>query len=432
MAFTDVLKHAWNAFTNRDPTKEYRKVVGTGYSANPDRIRFTRGNERSIVTGIYNRIAMDAASMSVVHARMDENGRFSEEIRDGLNECLTLSANLDQTARAFLQDVVASMLDEGVVAIVPVITDDDTDISNAFDIYSMRVGQVVEWFPTAVRVRVYDERDGLKKEIIVPKHSTPIIENPFYPVMNEPNSIAKRLNRKLVLLDAVDEQSGSGKLDLIVQLPYVVRSESQKIQAENRRKSIETQLAGSKYGIAYTDATEKITQLNRSLENNLLNQITYLQELLFSQCGITQSVMDGTADETTMINYYSRTIEPIMSVIVDEMKRKFLTKTARTQRQTIYFYRDPFKLVPVSQISEIADKFTRNEILTSNEIRQIIGIKPSTDPNADVLRNKNLNQAQNGGGEGLYGEGDYDSQIGEIDDIDRQIAELQALMGGEE
>lgn len=433
MAFTDVIKHAWNAFTNRDPTSMYRQAVGNGYSANPDRIRFTRGNERSIITGIYTRISLDCAAINIVHARLDANNRFVDTIDDGLNNCLTLEANIDQTSRAFIQDAVASMLDEGVVVLVPVETESkkNPNISDAFDILNMRVGQITEWFPQHVRVRVYDEISGQKKELILPKRQVSIIENPFYPIMNEPNSVSKRLNRKLVLLDAVDEQSGAGKLDLIIQLPYIVKSEARKIQAENRRKEIETQLSSSKYGIAYTDGTEKVTQLNRSLENNLMKQIEYLQEVLFSQFGITQDIMNGTANEETMINYYSRTIEPIMAAIVDEMKRKFLTKTARTQKQTIYFYRDPFKLVPVSQISEIADKFTRNEIMTSNEIRQIVGMRPSSDPNADVLRNKNLNQASGEENAPMEQQEDYDSQIGELDDIDNQLSELEDMLGGE-
>lgn len=433
MAFTDVIKHAWNAFTNRDPTSMYRQAVGNSYSANPDRIRFTRGNERSIITGIYTRISLDCAAINIVHARLDANNRFVDTIDDGLNNCLTLEANIDQTSRAFIQDAVASMLDEGVVALVPVETESkkNPNISDAFDILNMRVGQITEWFPQHVRVRVYDEISGQKKELILPKRQVSIIENPFYPIMNEPNSVSKRLNRKLVLLDAVDEQSGAGKLDLIIQLPYIVKSEARKIQAENRRKEIETQLSSSKYGIAYTDGTEKVTQLNRSLENNLMKQIEYLQEVLLSQFGITQDIMNGTANEETMINYYSRTIEPIMAAIADEMKRKFLTKTARTQKQTIYFYRDPFKLVPVSQISEIADKFTRNEIMTSNEIRQIVGMRPSSDPNADVLRNKNLNQAAGEENAPMEQQEDYDSQIGELDDIDNQLSELEDMLGGE-
>lgn len=429
MGFLDRLQHGWNAFLNKDPTM--KRSYGVGYSMNPDRIRFTRGNERSIITAIYNRIALDSAATDICHAKLDDNKRFSSEINSKLNNCLTVEANLDQTGRAFLQDVVVSMLDEGVVAIAPI----DTTVNpktGSFDIESMRTAKVLEWYPNDVRIRVYNERTGMKEEMIVSKRTVAIIENPFYAVMNEPNTISQRLLRKLVLLDAVDEQSSSGKLDLIIQLPYIVKSEARKIQANNRRKEIEEQLTNSKYGVAYTDGTEKITQLNRSLENNLMNQIQYLQDLLYSQLGITQSIMDGTANEETMINYYSRTIEPIMSAISDEIKRKFLTKTARTQKQTIYFYRNPFKLIPVSQISDIADKFTRNEIMTSNEIRQLIGMKPSSDPSADELRNKNLNQAS--GEQPVspdmdgYDDSNYESEMGQLNNIDAQIAELEGLL----
>ncbi len=385
------LKHAWNAFFNKDPT-DYFKNVGTGYTYRPDRPRLTRGNERSIVTSVYNRLALDASSVNIQHVRLDENNRFLSVIDSGLNGCLTVEANLDQTGRAFIQDIVMSMLDEGCVAIVPVDTTDNPEITGSYDIYSMRTGQILEWYPKHIRVRVYNERTGRKQDIPLAKNAVAIIENPLYAVINEPNSTMQRLVRKLNLLDAIDEQSGSGKLDLIIQLPYVIKTEARRQQAENRRKDIENQLAGSKYGIAYTDGTERITQLNRSVENNLMKQIEYLTSMLYSQLGITQSILDGTADEKTMLNYYNRTIEPILSAIVDEMKRKFLTKTARSQLQSISFFRDPFKLVPVNEISEIADKFTRNEIMTSNEIRQIIGMKPSDDPKADELRNKNLSE----------------------------------------
>lgn len=391
MAFTDRLQHAWNAFLNRDPTYEFRDH-GMISTYKPDRVRFTRGNERSIVTSVYNRIALDVSSIDINHAKLDENGRFKEIIQSGLNECLTLNANIDQTGKAFLQDVVMSMMDEGCVAIVPVDTTTNPTITGSFDINSMRTGQIIEWRPEFVKVRLYNDKTGQKEDILLPKKSVAIIENPLYAVINEPNSTMQRLIRKLNLLDAIDEQSGSGKLDLIIQLPYVIKSEARRQQAENRRKAIEMQLSGSKYGIAYTDGTEKITQLNRPVENNLMKQIEYLTSMLYSQLGITQSVLDGTADERTMLNYYNRTIEPIISAIVDEMKRKFLTKTARTQNQSIVYFRNPFKLVPVNELAEISDKFTRNEIATSNEIRQIIGWKPSDDPGADELRNKNLNQ----------------------------------------
>lgn len=385
------LKHAWNAFLNKDPTSHYRDI-GSGYYYRPDRPRLTRGNERSIVTSVYNRLALDTSSVSIQHVRLDENNRFLSVIDSGLNNCLTVEANLDQTGRAFIQDIVMSMLDEGSVAIVPVDTTFNPEITGSYDILSMRTGQILEWYPSHVKVRVYNEKTGRKEDVVVPKNTVGIVENPLYAVINEPNSTMQRLIRKLNLLDVVDEQSSSGKLDLIIQLPYVIKTEARRQQAENRRKDIENQLAGSKYGIAYTDGTERITQLNRSVENNLMKQIEYLTSMLYSQLGITQSILDGTADDKTMLNYYNRTIEPILSAIVDEMKRKFLTKTARSQLQSILFFRDPFKLVPVNEISEIADKFTRNEIMTSNEIRQIIGMKPSDDPKADELRNKNLNQ----------------------------------------
>ena len=391
MAFTDRLQHAWNAFLNRDPTYEFRDH-GMISTYKPDRVRFTRGNERSIVTSVYNRIALDVSSIDINHAKLDENGRFKEVIQSGLNECLTINANIDQTGKAFIQDVVMSMMDEGCVAIVPVDTTTNPTITGSFDINSLRTGQVIEWRPEFVKVRLYNDKTGQKEDILLPKKSVAIIENPLYAVINEPNSTMQRLIRKLNLLDAIDEQSGSGKLDLIIQLPYVIKSEARRQQAENRRKAIEMQLSGSKYGIAYTDGTEKITQLNRPVENNLMKQIEYLTSMLYSQLGITQSVLDGTADERTMLNYYNRTIEPIISAIVDEMKRKFLTKTARTQNQSIVYFRNPFKLVPINELAEISDKFTRNEIATSNEIRQIIGWKPSDDPGADELRNKNLNQ----------------------------------------
>lgn len=392
MALTDRLQHAWNAFRNPDMGYRYQDY-GTSSYYRPDRIIPSRGNERTITTSVYNRIALDTAAINIMHARLDDNGRYKEQITSGLNECLTLRANIDQTSKAFLQDVVMSMMDEGVVAIVPVDTTIDPTKSNSFDIQTMRTGQIIEWYPKHVKVRVYNDRTGLKEEVLLPKESVAIIENPLYAVINEPNSTMQRLVRKLNLLDVIDEQSGSGKLDLIIQLPYVIKSEARRIQAENRRKDIENQLAGSKYGIAYTDGTERITQLNRPVENNLMKQIEYLTSMLYSQLGITQSILDGTADEKTMLNYYNRTIEPIITAIVDEIKYKFLTKTARTQMQDIVYFRNPFKLVPINELAEISDKFTRNEIASSNEIRQIIGWKPSDDPGADELRNKNLNKS---------------------------------------
>ena len=385
------LRHAWNAFRNRDPTDQF-KDIGASYYYRPDRVRLSRGNERSIVTSIYNRIAIDVASIDIKHCRLDDNERFVSEIDSNLNSCLTLEANIDQTARAFRQDIVMSMFDEGCVAIVPVDTTLDPNKTNSYDILSMRTGKILEWYPQHVKVRVYNEKTGKKEDITVPKSTVGIIENPLYSIINEPNSTMQRLIRKLSLLDITDEQTASGKLDLIIQLPYVIKTEARRQQAENRRKDIEMQLASSKYGIAYTDGTERITQLNRSVENNLLKQIESLTSTLYSQLGITQAILDGTADEKTMLNYNNRTIEPIVSAIVDEMKRKFLTKTARSQKQTILFFRDPFKLVPVNDIAEIADKFTRNEITTSNEIRQIIGLKPSDDPKADQLINSNIRQ----------------------------------------
>ena len=387
------LKHAWNAFNNRDPTTNFRPS-GEAYYYRPDRPRFTRGNERSIVTSVYNRIALDASAISIQHVRLDDNGRFSSVIDSGLNSCLNLDANIDQTGRAFLQDAVMSMLDEGCVALVPIDTDLSPDITDSYKILSIRTGKIIEWRPKHIKVRVYNERIGRQEDILVPKSTVAIIENPLYAVINEPNSTMQRLIRKLNLMDVTDEQTASGKLDLIIQLPYVIKTPARQQQAEERRKSIEMQLASSKYGIAYTDGTERITQLNRSVENNLMKQVEYLTNMLYSQLGITQAILDGTADDKTMLNYYNRTIEPIISAIVDEMKRKFLTKTARSQKQSIMFFRDPFKLVPVNDIAEIADKFTRNEIMTSNEIRSIIGMKPADDPKADELRNSNIAQAK--------------------------------------
>lgn len=392
MALMDRLKHAWNTFKNKDPTQGNWNI-GPSYGYRPDRMRYTRGNERSIVTAVYNRIAMDVAAVNLKHIRLDENDRYKETIDSGLNNCLSVEANLDQTGRAFIQDLVASMLDEGCVAAVPTDADDEPEDSGNFKVYTLRTGKILEWYPRHVKVEVYNEQEGQRQQIIIPKSTVPLIENPMYSVMNEPNSIYQRLVRKLTLLDVVDEQTSSGKLDLIIQLPYIIKTEARREQAEKRRRDIEKQLSEGKYGIAYTDGTERITQLNRPVENNLMKQIEYLTSMFFSQLGITQSILDGTADEKTMLNYYNRTIEPILSAIADEMKRKFLTPTARSQKQTIAYFRDPFKLVPVNDIAEIADKFTRNEIMTSNEIRQVIGMKPSSDPNADVLRNKNLSDS---------------------------------------
>ena len=393
-------KNAFNAFFSRDPTVIYRDL-GPSYSNRPDRPRLSRGNERSIITSVYNRIALDVASVSLQHCRLDENGRYIENITSGLNDCLNLSANIDQSGRSFIHDAVLSMFDEGVVAIVPVDTTANPKFTDSYDILSMRTGKITQWYPYHVKVNIYNERTGKREDIILSKSDVAIVENPFFSVMNEPNSTAQRLIRKLALLDVTDEQTASGKLDLIIQVPYTIKSELRKKQAEDRRKEIEMQLAGSKYGIAYTDGSERITQLNRSLDNNLMKQIEYLRDMLYSQLFITQSIMDGTADEKTMLNYNNRVIEVVISAITCEMKRKFLSKTAQSQRQTILYFKDPFKLVPVNDIAEIADKFTRNEIMSSNEIRQVIGMKPSDDPKADQLRNSNLNHPDEGE-DGMY------------------------------
>ena len=403
-------KNAWNAFTNKNPSYNQDSYGGSYYR--PDRVRLSRGNEKSIVTAIFNKIALDISSIDIKHCRLDDNDRFLETINSKLNNCLTLEANIDQTSRSFFQDVVMSMFDEGCVALVPVDTIYNPTKTDSYDILSMRTGKITAWYPETITVEVYNDKTGKKEEINLPKKMVAIIENPLYSIMNEPNSTLQRLIRKLNLLDAIDEQSSSGKLDLIIQLPYVVKSTSRKEQAEQRRQDIERQLSGSKYGIAYTDGTEKITQLNRPVENNLLKQVEYLTSMLYSQLGITQGVLDGTADEKTMTNYYTRTIEPIIESIVDEMKRKFLTQTARTQKQSILFFRDPFKLVPVEKLADVADKFTRNEILSSNEIRSIVGRKPSDDPRADMLINSNLNHGNNevpqpGIDEPNYNESDY-------------------------
>lgn len=392
MGFVDRLQHGWNAFMNKDPTPSYYDY-GAGYSIRPDRPRFSRGNERTIITSICNRISLDVASINIKHCKLDKNDRITEVLSTGLNACLNLEANMDQTARAFLQDVVVSMCDEGVIAIVPVDTTIDPKISGSYDVQTMRTGKILQWKPKHVQVRLYNENTGEKEDVWLPKKMVAIVENPLYAVMNEPNSTLQRLKRKLILLDQIDEKSSSTKLDLIIQLPYITKSPNRKQQAEDRRKAIEEQLQGP-YGIAYIDGTEHITQLNRPVENNLMGQIEYLTSMLYSQLGITQSILDGTADEQTMLNYYTRTVEPIVAAIVDEMKRKFLTKTARTQGQSIVYFRDPFKLVPVNNIADIADKFTRNEIITSNEFRQIIGMMPSDDPKADQLVNSNIRQPE--------------------------------------
>lgn len=395
------LKHAWSVFMNRDPPDNsfsndtynpyFFTDIGMASSIRPDRFKFSKGNERSIVNSVYNRIAMDCCTASINHVRLDENNRFIETINSGLNYCLTIEANRDQTGRAFMQDVIMSMFDEGCVAIIPVETSINPLFNASFDIHELRTGEIIEWYPAHVKARVYNEKSGKHEDVTLPKSAVAIVENPFYSIMNEPNSTLQRLIRKLNLLDVIDEQSGSGKLDLIIQLPYIVKTEARKLQAENRRKDIEMQLTSSKYGIAYTDGTEKITQLNRSVENKLMEQIEYLTNMLYSQLGLTTSILDGTADDKTMLNYMNNTIEPILSAITDEMKRKFLTKTARSQKQSIMFFKDPFRLVPVAQLAEIADKFTRNEIMSSNELRQIVGLKPVNDIRADELRNKNLN-----------------------------------------
>lgn len=423
------LKKAWNVFTNRDPTVQY-KDSGYGYSYRPDRTRLSRGNDRSIVTAIYTRIALDVSEMDFKHCNVDKNGKYLSERVSGLNDCLTLEANIDQSAKAFIIDAVLSMFDEGVIAIVPVDTDKNVDETNSYDILSMRVGQILEWRPTQVKVRLYNERTGQKQDIWVAKRDAAILENPLYPIVNAPNGTMQRLIRKLSLLDVTDEQTASGKLDLIIQLPYSTRNEMQRDRAEKRRKDIEDQLASSRYGVAYADGTEKIVQLNRSVENNLLKHVEYLTNQVFSQLGITQAVLDGTADEQTMLNYYNRSISPIVTALLFEMRRKWLTKTARTQGQSIAAIRDPFKLVPVNNVAEIADKFTRNEVLTSNEIRQIIGMRPSNDPKADELRNSNISQpAEEAGGNPAAGAKTPEGETGENEannekPIDQQVTSL--------
>ena len=415
--FSSRLKHAWNAFLNKDPTERSSvSYGGASVSAVPIyRTRFTRGNERSIVTSVYNRIAMDVASLTFNHVRLDDDGRFKEVIDSGINTCLTLTANKDQTGRAFIQDAIMSMLDEGVVAIVPIDTNINPKLTGGYDIESMRTGRIIDWYPDSIRVSVYNDRKGYREEITVPKSIAAIVENPFYSVMNEPNSTVQRLIRKLNLLDVIDENSASKKLDLIIQLPYVIKGDIRKKQAEDRLKSITDQLARSDYGIAYTDGTERITQLNRPIENNLLKQVEYLTNMMYGQLGLSQAVMDGTADEKESLNYNNRTIEPIASAFVDALRWKFLTKTARSQKQSIVFFRDPFKLVPVENVAEIADKFTRNEIMTSNEFRQVIGMKPSDDPKADELRNSNISAPNEDGNVQLpIEEQEEENQNGEV------------------
>lgn len=419
--------HAWNAFFNKDPTDDipYMRYPGVVTSTRPDRVRLYGGNERTIITSVYSRIAMDVAALSIQHVALDGNKRYNRTLETNLNSCLTWEANKDQAPRPFFMDVVMSLFDEGCIAIVPVDTQDNPFDTTSLDILSLRTGKILEWFPDYVRVRVYNDRTGQKQDITLPKRMVAIIENPFYAVMNEPSSTVRRLTRKLALLDAIDEQSGSGKLDLIIQLPYVIKSEQRREQAERRRKDIEMQLAGSKYGIAYTDATEHITQLNRSLENHLMDQVKYLTETLYSQLGITEEIMNGTADEKVMNNYYKRTVEPVISAIVDEMKRKFITQNARTRGHTIMFFNEPFRLVPAADMAEIADKFTRNEIMTSNEVRQIIGMKPSQDPKADELRNKNINQSAEAEMMGYGGEMNPEDELAQLDEFDAQLDELE-------
>lgn len=388
-----VIKHAWGLFTNTNNKNPTFNQAGSSYTLSPTRPRFSRGNERTVVTSVYNRIAIDASSIEIKHVILDDEGRFKETKKTRLNNCLTTEANIDQTARAFMLDVVISLLDEGCVAVVPVKTTINPDNTESYDIDELRTGRIVEWFPKHVMVRLYNDETGMYQDVTLPKSQVAIIENPLYTIMNEPNSTMQRLIHKLSLLDIIDEESSSGKMDLIIQLPYIIKNETKRSQAEERRKQIEDQLRGSRYGVAYIDGTEKVTQLNRSVENNILKQVEYLTNLLYSQLGLTQTIMDGTADENTMNNYYNRTVEPVVSAIVDEFHRKFLTKTARTQGQAIMFFRDPFKLMSVTSIADTADKFTRNELLSSNEFRQIIGRKPSTDPKADMLLNKNISHA---------------------------------------
>ena len=421
MGLLEKLKNAWNAFRQvEEPTYRAPTYINYGYSSSsrPDRMYFTRGNDRSIITAVYTRMAVDVAMLDFKHVRTDEENRYLEDIDSGLNGCLTLEANKDQTARAFIQDAMQSLFDEGCIALVPIDTDKNPDDTSSYDILSMRVGKITQWMPDHVRVEVYNDRKGFKQEIVMPKADVAIIENPLYSIMNAPNSTLQRLIRKLNLLDAIDEQSGSGKLDLIIQLPYIIKTDARRQQADKRRKDIEEQLSGSKYGIAYTDGTEKITQLNRPVDNNLLNQITYLTSMLYSQLGIDETILNGTADQKTMLNYMNRTIKPLAICLVDEMKRKFLTSTARSQKQTIMYFSDPFALVPVDQLAELADKFTRNEIISPNEFRQKIGLKPAQDPAADELRNRNINAGE---GEQFANTGEsQEQQVANTDYTDEQ------------
>jgi hypothetical protein len=437
MKFNDRMQHAWNAFRNKEPTdnnfnngytNDFNNNLGPGYYNRPDRNRLAGSTTQSIVGALYNRLAIDVASVSIAHVRVDANKKYVDDIESPINYALSVEANIDQTGRALMQEIAMSLFDEGCVAVVPVDTSFDPTISNSYDIHTLRVGKIIAWYPGHIKVELYNQQKGYKESITVSKETAAIIENPLYSVMNEPNSTLKRLIRKLNLLDSIDEQSGSGKLDLIIQLPYVIKTDARRQQADTRRKEIEMQLTGSKYGIAYADGTEKITQLNRPVENNLMGQITYLTSMLYNQLGLTESVFDGTADEKTMLNYFNRTIGVILNAIVDEMHRKFLTKTARTQRQAIMYFVDSFKLVPVTQLAEIADKFTRNEILSSNEIRSIIGYKPSADPKANELKNKNIRNAdvtpiQNGPPED---DGSADS----ANVIDAQGAIMENLLSG--
>lgn len=400
MGFLDRLKHAWNAFAEygNDPPNSnsfyYSKYKDLGMVSTyrPDRVYFTRGQERSLVSTVYNRIAIDVAGVDIKHVKVDDDERFMSVVDSGLNDCLSFQTNKDQTARAFVQDIVMSMFDEGCVAVLPIDTSINPNKTSSYDILTMRVGKILQWYPDYVMVEVYNDRNGKKEQITVPKKTTAIIENPLYAIMNEPNSVLQRLITKFNLLDAIDAQTGSGKLDLIVQLPYVIKTEMRRDQAEKRRSDIERQLTESKYGIAYTDGTEKITQLNRPVENNLMKQIEYLTSMLFSQLGITQAILDGTADEKTMLNYMSRTVKPILRAITEEMGRKFITKTGRSQGQRIMYFNNPFELIPVSNLADLADKFTRNEIMSPNEVRQIVGLKPVQNEKADELRNRNLNE----------------------------------------
>jgi len=429
MALIDRFKSSWNAFVGRDPTKTMNEQPGSGYYTRPDRMRFTRGNERSIITSVYTRLAIDVSMIDIEHCRLDENDRYLETMNSRLNQCLTLEANIDQTARAFIQDVCQSMFDEGCVAIVPVdiYSKQDPMQSDAYDIASMRTGKITAWYPRHVKVDVYDDTTGHHKEILMPKERVAIIENPFYSVMNEPNSTMQRLIRKLNQLDVVDDQTSSGKLDMIIQLPYAVKTEARRAQAIERKKDLEDQLTGSKYGIAYVDSTEKITQLNRAVENNIMEEVQYLTDMLYSQLGLTTAIMNGTANDMEMQNYNTRTIEPIISAIVEELKRKFLSQTARTQKQSILFFRNPLKLVSTSQVAEIADKLTRNEIVSTNEMRQAVGFKPVQDEMADQLRNKNLSPGEgqmyattNGDEMASYGgeEEGYDDEMSDVPEDD--------------